>query len=34
MKKIKLMTRNEDVQAVLVISGFVVIFGLLAIFFM
>ena len=33
MKKIKLMVRNEDVQARLVIAGFVVIFALLALFF-
>jgi len=32
MKKIKLMVKSEDVQAGLVITGFIVIFSLLAIF--
>ena len=34
MKKIKLMVKNEDVQARLVIVSFLVIFSVLAIFFM
>ncbi len=34
MKKIRLITKNESVQAGLVIAGFIVIFSLLAIFFM
>ncbi len=34
MKKIKILTRNENVQAGLVIAGFVIVFSLLAIFFM
>ncbi len=34
MKKIKLMIKNEDVQARLVIGGFLVTFALLAAFFM
>ncbi len=35
MKKIRLMVRkNEDVQAGLFIAGFVVLFAVLAIFFM
>lgn len=34
MKKIRLLTKNENVQAGLVITGFIVIFSLLAIFFM
>lgn len=34
MKKIKLMIQNEDVQARLVIGGFLVTFALLAAFFM
>ena len=33
MKKIRLMLQNEDVQARLVIGGFVTMFGLLAFFF-
>lgn len=33
MKKIRLMLRNESVQARLVIAGFVMMFALLAIFF-
>lgn len=32
MKKIKLMVKSEDVQAAMVIIGFIVIFSLLAIF--
>jgi hypothetical protein len=34
MKKIKLIAQNENAQAFLVIAGFLVIFSLLAIFFM
>jgi len=34
MKKIRLFTSNENVQAGLVIAGFIVTFTLLAIFFM
>ncbi len=34
MKKIRLITKNENVQAGLVIAGFIVIFSLLAIFFL
>ena len=34
MKKIKLITQNENAQAFLVIAGFLVVFTLLAIFFM
>jgi len=34
MKKIKLITQNENVQAGLVITGFIVIFSLLAIFYL
>jgi len=34
MKKIRLITSNENVQAGLVIAGFIVIFSILAIFFM
>ena len=34
MKKIRLITKNENVQAGLVIAGFIIIFSLLAIFFM
>jgi hypothetical protein len=34
MKLIRLISRNENVQAGLVIAGFIVIFSLLAIFFM
>ncbi len=34
MKKIKLLMRNEDVQARLVIGGFIVTFTLLAVFFL
>lgn len=34
MKKIRLLTKNENVQAGLVITSFIVIFSLLAIFFM
>jgi len=34
MKKIKLLMKNEDVQARLVIGGFIVTFTLLALFFM
>lgn len=33
MKKIKLSLKNEDAQTVLVISGFFIVFALLAIFF-
>lgn len=33
MKKIKLSLKSEDAQAVLVISGFFIVFALLAIFF-
>ena len=33
MKKIRLITRNENVQAGLVIAGFIITFALLAIFF-
>lgn len=33
MKKIRLMLRQEDAQAKLVIAGFVMVFALLAIFF-
>jgi len=34
MKKIKLLTRDENVQAGLVIAGFILVFSLLALFFM
>jgi hypothetical protein len=34
MKKIKLIAGNENAQAVLVIAGFLVVFTLLAVFFM
>jgi hypothetical protein len=34
MKKIRLLTQNENVQAGLVIAGFIIIFSVLAIFFM
>jgi len=34
MKRIKLLMSNEDVQARLVIGGFIVVFTVLAIFFM
>ena len=34
MKKIKLLMKNEDVQARLVIGGLIVTFALLALFFM
>jgi hypothetical protein len=34
MKKIKLLMKNEDVQARIVIGGFLVTFALLALFFM
>ncbi len=34
MKKIRLITRNENVQAGMVIAGFVITFALLAIFFL
>jgi len=34
MKKIRLITKNENVQAGLVIGGFIIIFTLLAVFFM
>jgi hypothetical protein len=34
MKKIKLIAENENAQAALVIAGFIVVFTLLAIFFM
>ena len=34
MKKIKLLMKNEDVQARLVIGGFIVTFALLALFFL
>jgi hypothetical protein len=34
MKKIRLITKNESVQAGLVIGGFVIIFAVLAFFFM
>lgn len=34
MKKIKLLMKNEDVQARLVIGGFIVTFTLLAVFFL
>ncbi len=33
MKKIKLNLRSEDAQAAIVISGFFIVFALLAIFF-
>ena len=33
MKKVRLMLQNEDVQARLVIAGFVIIFGLVTLFF-
>ena len=33
MKKIKLLAKDEDAQARLVIAGFVIAFALLAIFF-
>jgi len=33
MKKIKLITSNEDAQARLVIAGFFIVFALLVIFF-
>ncbi len=33
MKKIKLHLQNEDVQTAMVISGFLIVFALLAIFF-
>ena len=33
MKKIRLITKNENVQAGLVIAGFIISFTLLAIFF-
>jgi hypothetical protein len=33
MKKIKLMVKDESVQARLVVAGFVIIFALLALFF-
>ena len=33
MKKIKLMVKDENVQARLVVAGFVIIFALLALFF-
>ena len=34
MKKIKLLMKNEDVQARLVIGGFIVTFTLLSLFFL
>ncbi len=34
MKKIRHMISNEDVQARLIITGFLVVFALLAVFFM
>lgn len=34
MNKIRLMLKNEDVQARLVIIGFVIIFGLMTLFFL
>jgi hypothetical protein len=34
MKKIKIMVKDENVQARLFVAGFVIIFALLAIFFL